>query len=126
MYLYVEIIDNDDGSTRFNLETPIVVEENKELMDELMNSISSLDPTNDVNMKLFGGKPQEVLQIVNSITSVLNNQGFGDKNGLTRKTVVGFGPFQGIPKDVNFDNIGSINITGEFVGAPEVGLKKII
>ena len=124
MNLYVEIVDNDDGSTRFFLETSVVVEENSELMDELMNSISSVEPTSEANLKLFSGKPQVVLQVVNSITSVLNNQGFGDKNSRKGKAIVGFGPFQGIPQDANFDNIGSINITGQFVGAPEVNISK--
>lgn len=120
MYLYVEVIDNDDGSTRFSLETAVVVEENTDLMDGLMNSITSADPTSEANLKLFSGKPQVVLQVVNSITSVLNNQGFGDKNGQNGKTIVGFGPFQGIPEEANFDNLDSMNITGSFSGAPEV------
>ena len=122
MYLYVEVIDNDDGSTRFEINTPVTVRENTELLADLMSSITNFDPTSETNVKLFSGKPQVVLQVVNSITSMLNNQGFGDKNGQEGKSIIGFGPSQGIPANANFDDLDSINITATYAGAPEVNI----
>ncbi|CAF0876239.1 unnamed protein product, partial [Brachionus calyciflorus] len=119
MYLYVEIIDNDDGSTIYYLNDSIVVKENTELLAGLMDSVTNFDPSSETNTKLFSGKPQVVLQVVNSITSMLNNQGFGDKNGQSGKAIVGFGPYQGIPSNANFDNLDSVNISSNYAGAPE-------
>ena len=74
IYLFVNVIDDTEGTTVYNLPTPVAVLPNNLLAASLADSISSNDPTSQILMDLNSGNLNVVAKNVIALTSVFNIQ----------------------------------------------------
>ena len=82
MFISVEIIDQDDGVTYYDIQNPVVVKPNISLVNSMIDRLISADPKLPQNVDLFKGDSQLSVQTILSISSVLNGQSLSDKKAL--------------------------------------------
>ena len=72
MSLYVQIIDNDDGSAYFRFKDMLTVEPNMTRANELFDSLTGEGDSTEV-MAMLSGTPQEQTQNLLALASALNS-----------------------------------------------------
>jgi hypothetical protein len=72
-YLYVNIIDNDGGTTTYQFPSPVVVNQSANLLQTVTDQL--LNPTGGGNIveALYNGDSQLTTQTLLTISSVLNS-----------------------------------------------------
>lgn len=90
MSIYVQISDNDDGLTIFQITPPITVIPDNVKFQNMMTQLMSGDPTQVFNRNLNEGNNQIVIQDILTFMSVLNLQSLADKKGLAGSTSIKF------------------------------------
>ena len=89
MYLSVQIIDDHGGIATYYINTPVTVTKNSNTTyaSSIISSILSGQTTSDFNKMLFSGNTQTVLNVVSSISSMLNSMSNADlssQSGLNK------------------------------------------
>lgn len=74
IYLFVNIIDDTDGTTVYLLPTPVTVKPNNQLANSLAESISSNDASSPMVIELNSGNLNLVSKNVISLATVFNIQ----------------------------------------------------
>ena len=74
LYLFVNIIDDTNGITVYNIRQPVVVLPNDNLVTSLIDAISSDDQTNQFLMELNSGNLNLVTKNIIALSSVFNTQ----------------------------------------------------
>jgi hypothetical protein len=120
MYISIEISDNFDANFIFSIATPIAVRPNPNTAS-LLSSLVDQQPGSSLNQILHSGNTQQVLKTIGSLTSSLNSLSFSDSNAQSEggAKFVGYGPFQGVSYESNFDDIKSLKNAGSYKGANE-------
>ena len=73
MNIYVQIIDNDNGVTRFNFENQIKSEPNMTQIAGIFDGLAG-GADSALIIEMFGGSPQQVTKNVLSLSAALNTQ----------------------------------------------------
>ena len=73
VYVYVKIIDNDNGIMLYNLGNPVQVRQNETVIQTLLDQLITEDPMSSFNQLMSIGEVQEVVQNVATLTSFINN-----------------------------------------------------
>ena len=72
IYIYVNIVDNENGRTVYHLSSPIQVLPNSQSADIFINVIDSIDPANKISQDLNSQNINLVSKNVLVIASILN------------------------------------------------------
>lgn len=72
MSIYVQVIDNDDGSAYYWFDNPLTVEPNTSFTDMLFDAMAEGADSPEV-ATLFAGTPQEVTQNLLALSAALNS-----------------------------------------------------
>ena len=72
--MFVNIIDDTDGTTVYNIPTPVIVTPNNNLASSLADSISNSDPNCQFLVELNSGNLNVVSKNVIALTTVFNIQ----------------------------------------------------
>ena len=119
MYISIEISDNFDANFIFSIKTPIVVRPNPNTAS-LLSSLVDQQPGSSLNQILYSGNTQQVLKTIGSLTSSLNSLSFSDSNSQSEGAkFVGYGPFQGVSYESNFNDIKSLKNPGSYKNVNE-------
>ncbi len=73
VYVYVKIVDNDNGITIYNLANPVQVRQNDTIIQTLLEDLIMEDPMSSLNQVLSIGEVEKVVQNVATLTSFINN-----------------------------------------------------
>jgi hypothetical protein len=82
IHIYVQVYDNNGAFTIYNIPTPITLIPDLINLDSTMDKLISADPLFSTNIVLNQGSYLKSIQIIQSISSLLNAQSFSDKLGL--------------------------------------------
>jgi len=82
MNIYVQVYDNDGAFTIFNIVTPVTVLPDLTDLDTIMEKLITADPYFSTNIILNQGSYLNSIQIIQTISSLLNTQSYADKLGL--------------------------------------------
>ena len=74
IYLFVNIIDDSDGATVYQISNPVIVEPNDALVGDLAISILTNDPNSQILTDLNSGDLNVVAKNVIALATVLNIQ----------------------------------------------------
>ena len=88
LYLFVNIVDDSDGTTVYNIPTPVVVTANDNLADSLAQSITSNDPNCPFLIDLNSGNLNLVSKNVIALTSVFNIQSSSSNSSNSTSTML--------------------------------------
>ncbi len=77
-HILVKIIDDFGGTSEYLISTPVSVLPNQTIVNEIMN----IDYLSDLNRKLHSGDLIDSLQIINSLSAILNSECYFDKKSL--------------------------------------------
>lgn len=91
LYISVEIVDDNEGIAYFDIATPVVVSPDTTYVQNIIDSLINIDPKLSQNAQMFKGDSQLSMQIILSISSVLNGKSLSDKKGLSSGTCYYFG-----------------------------------
>ena len=70
--LFVQISDDLNGITRYDLPTPITVQPDPIITNQLIQAVLSNDMTTDLMQRIKTGSLQSSTQAMNSFTSAIN------------------------------------------------------
>lgn len=73
IYVYVKIVDNDNGVTLYNFANPVQVRQNETVIQALLDQLITADPMSPFNQLLSIGESEEIVQNVAMLTSFINN-----------------------------------------------------
>ena len=73
LYLYVNIIDNDNGVTTYNISTPIQVQPDTSTITNLIQELSNPSSTGTISNILASGNSQVATTVLLSVSSLLNS-----------------------------------------------------
>lgn len=73
IYVFVQIFDDSESMTVFNLEMPIVVKTNPVLANSLMDSLLTNDPNSTLASKILTGDLHTSASNIVSFAALLNN-----------------------------------------------------
>ena len=91
MNIYVQVYDNDGAFTIFNIVTPVTVLSDLTDLDTIMEKLITADPYFSTNIILNQGSYLNSIQIIQTISSLLNTISHSDKLGLTlNKSTIAF------------------------------------
>ena len=82
MSIYVQVYDNDEAYTIFNIPQNVIVYSNESDLELIMERLISSDSSFESNLKLNEGAFTESIQDLQKISSFLNKQSLSDKLGL--------------------------------------------
>lgn len=73
LYLYVNIMDNDNGVTTYNITTPIQVQPDTSTLSNIMQELSNPTSTGTITNILASGNSQVATTVLLSVSSLLNS-----------------------------------------------------
>lgn len=80
--IYVQVYDNNGAFTVYDILTPVQVVPDLTNLETTMEKLISSDPTFSTNIILNQGSYLKSIQILQTISSLLNAQSYSDKLGL--------------------------------------------
>ena len=86
VYLYVYIRDNANGITQYNIDRPLKVIPNNEIIESLIDQISSNAQDSIFLNKLTNGNLQESAKGMISILDIINRNSANSTNNSTNTT----------------------------------------
>lgn len=72
LYLYVNIIDNDNGVTTYYIPTPVEVDPDMGALNSIIQQLSNPTSTGAINNILASGNSQAATSVLLSVASLLN------------------------------------------------------
>jgi len=82
MSIYVQVYDNDEAYTIFNIPQNVMVYSDETDLELIMEKLISSDSTFESNIILNEGAFMGSIQDIQKISSILNKQSLSDKSGL--------------------------------------------
>lgn len=73
LYIYVNIIDNDNGVTTFQIATPVQVDPDMGVLNSVIQQLSDPTNTGTINNVLASGNSQLATSVLLSVASLLNS-----------------------------------------------------
>jgi len=91
MNIYVQVYDNNGAFTIYEITTPVQVIPDLTNLETTMSKLISADPYFSTNVILNQGSYLKSIQIIQTLSSLLNAQSYSDKLGLLlNKTTIAF------------------------------------
>ena len=91
MYISVEIVDDDNGITYYDLSsTSVTVNSNLTQLGNIMDQILKASSSSDENKVLFSGNTMQSVQIISSLSSMMSTQNMEDKKGFQSSSTHSF------------------------------------
>lgn len=104
-YVVVDIIDNDNGVTTYQIANPVVVKPDTSLLDLITSELSNPSGQNSLTSILYSGDSQVTTQTISAISSLLNGASLSDQLALAS-----------LGKELIFSNIFSIRLFWFYLG----------
>ncbi len=81
LYLFVNVIDNNNGVTVYNLSTPVKVLSNSNVLFDLVKNVMIKNLSLDFVNTIYNGNIQSSSQLITNLISTLNIQSETTQNG---------------------------------------------
>ncbi len=110
MNIYVQVYDNDGAFTIYDLSIPVKVIPDLTNINTIMDKLISADPLFSTNVILNQGSYLKSIQIIQTISSLLNDQSNSDKLGIIMNKNISimfpqiYGPM------ANYSGVNAVNI----------------
>lgn len=109
--VFVQVYDTNGAFTIYDILTPVTVIPDFTNLDTTMNKLISADPIFSTNVILNQGSYLKSIQIIQTISSLLNTISYSDKLGLIlNQTYATFPQIYGPMKDYSGVNAVSKNV----------------
>ena len=107
MNIIVQVYDNNGAFTTYEIETPITVLPDLTNLETIMDKLISADPYFSLNIILNQGSFIKSIQIIQTVSSILNTQSYSHKLGMIlNKSSIAFPQIYG-PME-NYTGVNSV------------------
>lgn len=111
LYIYVNVIDNDKGVTKFSLTNPVQVDTDLAVLNSVIQQLSDPTSTGAINNVLASGNSQLATSVLLSVSSLLNSVTYTSGSNLTANESAALSNQQSVLRDYLSTFINTLSIT---------------
>lgn len=108
--IYVQVYDNDGAFTIYDITTPVKVIPDLTKINTIMDKLIFADPLFSTNVILNQGSYLNSIQIIQTISSLQNDQSFSDKLGILMNKNISSAFPQIYGPMANYSGVNAVNI----------------